>query len=450
MLYVTRSSAFPSLQAMKYAMSQSLRLVSNKQRPSRSQRALRVEDGQSLVLFVLALTVLLGFAALTIDVGNLFHDRAKLQNAADAASLAGAGVLPQGSAAAITEARNYAQKNGYVDGQNGYTVGITTPYNGDPFKIEVKISGPTPAAFATVLGINFLSASHRSVATYYGTTQLNAALLALNPTACNSYSQGGSSVVNITAGGIMDNSSCNPSLKNSGSGSTTASAIQYYTGAGYSGTFSPTPVAVSTRMTDPLASMAPPNLTSLGRSLDSGGSATNPSLANFAGTKTLHPGVYYGGIKISGSGTVTFLPGTYVLAGGGLSLTSSATTTGNGVMIYNTSDPQHPTGAGACDSISLSGGGSTNFTPPTSGPYKDVVFWQDPACKVHFKVAGGGAAASGVYYLPGATFNVNGNKTLGSAQIIADKFDFSGTANFSITNGNYVSLPLLSRPKLVE
>jgi hypothetical protein len=196
--------------------------------------------------------------------------------------------------------------------------------------------------------------------------------------------------------------------------------------------------------------MIPPDLTSLGQSPDSGGTPASPKVANIGGTATLQPGVYYGGIKITGSGTVTFLSGTYVLAGGGFSLTSSATTTGNGVMLYNTSDPQQPTGAGACAGISLTGGGSTNFTPQTSGPYKDVAFWQDPACAAAFKVSGGGSAASGVYYLPRATFNVNGNKTLGSAQIIADQFAFTGSANFSIIAGNYVPLPLLSLPKLVE
>ena len=393
----------------------------------------------------------MGVVALTIDVGSAFHDNGKLQNAADAASLAGAGVLPLGSDAAITLARTYAQKNGYVDGQNGYKVRITTPYNGDSAKIEVTISGPTPAAFASVLGINFLSVSRRSVATYYRTSGLNAALLALNPTACSSFSESGGAVVTITTGGLMANSSCpSGSLVDSNNSSTTATVIQYYTGSGYSGNFSPTPVQVAFRMPDPLASMVPPDLTSLGQSPDSGGTAASPRAANIGGSTTLHPGVYYGGIKIPGSGTVTFLPGTYVLAGGGLSFTGTATTTGAGVMVYNTSDPQHPTGNGACDSISLTGGGDTNFTPPTSGPYKDVVFWQDPACTVDFIVGGGGTAASGVYYLPSATFKESGNKTLGSAQIIADQFTFGGTANFSITTGNYVSLPLLSRPKLIE
>jgi Putative Flp pilus-assembly TadE/G-like len=418
------------------------------------------ESGQALVWFVAALMVLLGFAALTIDVGSAFHDSGKLQNAADAASLAGAGVLPQGSAAAITQATNFAQKNGYVDGQNGYHVSITTPYNGDPAKIAVTISGHTPAVFATVLGINFLSVSRRAVATYYGTPQLNAALLALDPSACSSYYLAGGAVVTITTGGLMANSSCpqaqGGSLTDSNNATTTATVIQYYTGSGYSGPgFSPTPVAVSNRMPDPLASMVPPVFCEIGcpveKSLDSGGTAASPKVAS--GIATFRPGVYYGGIKIDSSSgsTVTFLPGTYVLAGGGLSFTSIATTNGDGVMIYNTSDPQQPTTqAGACGGISLTGGGSTNFTPPTSGPYKDVVFWQDPACTAPFTVKGGGTAASGVYYLPSATFNEDGNKTLGSAQIIADQFSFGGKANFSITSGNYISLPLLSLPKLIE
>jgi hypothetical protein len=333
------------------------------------------ESGQALIWFVAALVALLGIAALTIDVGRAYYDAESLQSAADAAALAGAGVLPQGTSTAIATARSYAQKNGYVDGQNGYRVTIVTPYNGDPAKLSVTISGPTTAQFATVAGINYFSLTRRAVATYYGHVQLNAALLALNQGACNSYSQSGSAVVTISGGGIMANSSCNPSLNDSGSGTTTASVIQYYTGAGYSGVFNPKPVAVASRMPDPLASLVPPNLISLGQSPDSGGTPSAPKVANVGGNATLHPGVYYGGIKIASSGTITFLPGTYVLAGGGFSLTSNATTNGSGIMIYNTSDPQHPTGGGACDSISLTGGGSTNFTPPTSGPYKDIVFW---------------------------------------------------------------------------
>ena len=49
------------------------------------------QHGASLVFVTLLLAVLLGFFALAIDVGYLFVVRNELQNAADAAALAGAG-----------------------------------------------------------------------------------------------------------------------------------------------------------------------------------------------------------------------------------------------------------------------------------------------------------------------------------------------------------------------
>jgi hypothetical protein len=54
------------------------------------------EEGQVLVLIVLAMVVLLGFTALAVDGGMVYSDRRHAQNAGDAASLAG------GSAAALT------------------------------------------------------------------------------------------------------------------------------------------------------------------------------------------------------------------------------------------------------------------------------------------------------------------------------------------------------------
>lgn len=57
------------------------------------------------------LVVLLGMAALTIDVGHLYNVRAEMQNTADAAALAGAQMLPD-QAAARSAARDYAKRNG--------------------------------------------------------------------------------------------------------------------------------------------------------------------------------------------------------------------------------------------------------------------------------------------------------------------------------------------------
>lgn len=63
------------------------------------------EHGQIVVLFALAMVVVLGCAALVVDVGLLRSDKVRVQTAIDAATLAGAHYLPATSA---TGASNYA------------------------------------------------------------------------------------------------------------------------------------------------------------------------------------------------------------------------------------------------------------------------------------------------------------------------------------------------------
>ncbi len=51
------------------------------------------EDGVILVLWTVALTAILGFVALRIDMGNDVQSATNIQNAADAAAIAGASQL---------------------------------------------------------------------------------------------------------------------------------------------------------------------------------------------------------------------------------------------------------------------------------------------------------------------------------------------------------------------
>lgn len=65
------------------------------------------QEGQVLVMFALLMTVLMGFAALVIDVGMGYVKRGELQNAADAAALAAASVNSNYTAVATS----YAESN---------------------------------------------------------------------------------------------------------------------------------------------------------------------------------------------------------------------------------------------------------------------------------------------------------------------------------------------------
>lgn len=70
------------------------------------------QRGQVLILTAVALTVLLGAAALVTDIGMLTITRRALQNAVDAGALAGAVALPGDPAGARAAALDWTRRNG--------------------------------------------------------------------------------------------------------------------------------------------------------------------------------------------------------------------------------------------------------------------------------------------------------------------------------------------------
>ena len=98
----------------------------------------RREGGQTLLIFVFALTVLLGMTAMAIDVGLLFEDRRHMQNTADAAALAGVAELPGNPAAAKSQAASWAAKHGLSSGEIKKIEVRTTAYPNDTLYVEVE------------------------------------------------------------------------------------------------------------------------------------------------------------------------------------------------------------------------------------------------------------------------------------------------------------------------
>ncbi len=119
------------------------------------------QRGSAAVIAVIALTVMLGFSALVLDLGVSYHEAAKLQNALDSAALAGARELPAYSlysadwTAVKNEAMAYAAANHYPISDANITpiyeddistneiIGLTVT---DTIEVEYN--------FAKVLGIN--------------------------------------------------------------------------------------------------------------------------------------------------------------------------------------------------------------------------------------------------------------------------------------------------------
>jgi Flp pilus assembly protein TadG len=110
----------------------------------------REERGQGLVVAAFAMVVILGFAAMAIDVGLFLQERRKLQTSADAAALAGAQELPHSPGGAQQKAEEWAAKNG-IDSGELESIETSTTYVTDD-TITVRVKRDVPFAFARVLG----------------------------------------------------------------------------------------------------------------------------------------------------------------------------------------------------------------------------------------------------------------------------------------------------------
>jgi hypothetical protein len=105
------------------------------------------QRGSVTIITVAALTMLLGFAALVIDVGLLYLNRVELVNMVDAAALAGVQDLPDDTIQAEASSRSYATLNGHPDDH----VQVAIPSNK---AIAVSSVRTVELTFAKILGMS--------------------------------------------------------------------------------------------------------------------------------------------------------------------------------------------------------------------------------------------------------------------------------------------------------
>jgi Flp pilus assembly protein TadG len=129
------------------------------------------EGGQAVILIVLCLAVLLGAAALTIDVGYAYYTHRSLQADADAAALAGAAGFPD-----TTAAQNLAkQYSGSTGSKNQHTnlpavdTSVTLACLGTPGcttmnAVKVTEHATVSTFFARILGVKTFNVTAHSTA----------------------------------------------------------------------------------------------------------------------------------------------------------------------------------------------------------------------------------------------------------------------------------------------
>jgi Flp pilus assembly protein TadG len=400
--------------------------------------------GAIVVLVAVCLTAILTFVAIAIDGGSLLEQRRKSQSTADAAALAAAETLFRkyptnkgldADSSAATAAMAIAAANGYSnDGTTSVVTVRTSPaaYSGGPNQgqplpkgyVEVSVQYNHGRYFSRVVGMGSIPVKARAVARgSWAPANVGIHVLDLHDSA--SLTATGESSVTVSGGAaVIVNSDASDAATSTG-GTLTADNFDITGGSSVSGgkggffgglNYGREP------QPDLLRNIPQPKMGDYSEQSNGPKHYSN-------GNRTISPGVYHGGITITGQANVTMLPGVYYMDGGGFSFGGQGNLIANGVMIYNA-----PKGPSHSISISGSGGGSVTMTPPTSGLYQGLTLFQNRSAENELSVTGnGGFSIKGTFYAAGALMKVGGggNSQIGS-QYISNNLSIVGNGGMKI------------------
>jgi hypothetical protein len=393
--------------------------------------------GTVVVLVAFSIVAILSMLALSLDGGVLVSERRHAQATADAAAMAGAGMLyydfwansghdPAGTAKAAALAA--AAQNGYANDGSTTTVTVNIPpqsgfYAGRWGYVETIVQYNEPRGFSSLFGSGPVPVIASSVAVGMPIAG-DVGILVLDPSAKDALSANGGGTLNVLGTPIINNSANSEgSIANGG---TVVTAPEFDLTGNYAtlggGAFNGTINLNRPPTADPLQYLPVPDPTTMTKQ-------SNKKVQYTNGDNVLYPGVYKGGINASGTANVVLMPGVYYMEGGGFGFSGQGNLTANGVMIYNA--PAN----GNSDSVSVTGSGVINISGPTSGVYQGLSFWQDRTSSVTATISGGaGSSLTGTFYFAGAQLNVSGgagNINLGS-QYISNQLNISGGGTMNV------------------
>ena len=124
------------------------------------------DSGAVAVMVALLAPVLIGFAALAVDVGRWLVEVERVQKVADASANAGVIYMPQDFPVAQAAALQVAAKNGYA--HNPPKTVVTVEPGPRRSQLKVTVSNTIPNAFGVIFGISTTTISRSAIADYSG------------------------------------------------------------------------------------------------------------------------------------------------------------------------------------------------------------------------------------------------------------------------------------------
>jgi hypothetical protein len=378
---------------------------------------LRERRGLTAVTFALSLPVIVGSAGLGVEVGYWFFEERRLQTAADLAANAGAVALRAGGSDGdvFEVAEREATQNGYVAGNIVVNTPPTSGPNQNDRAVEVLLERDLRRYFTRLFMEEPVKVSVRAVAAYENEQQ--ACVLALDTWANDAVIFIGNPTATFSSCVVMSNSLADDSITIAGSADVTAPCIVSAGGTSVTADLTLTscsaPMEEMPQAQDPYEDLPEPSQS---------GPCTSVPNGNPNDPKTLTPGVYCGGMSLSG--TVTLTPGVYVIDGGEFRINANAEVTGVGVTFFLT--------GGA--TVHFNGSAQINLTAPTTGTYAGVLMYGDRDQGNGDNIFNGTANSTltGALYFPTQQVTHNGNFSgvNGCLRIVSRAIDLQGNAAF--------------------
>lgn len=407
--------------------------------------AKRFERGQALVLIILSIVAIFGFAALAVDMGRIYAERRRAQSAADSAALAAAYSAANSTSQdpdviyniALEKALASALKNGY-DGVTNNTIIVNSPPDHGTYEecrceyIQVVIISKVDPIFVQLLGRGVSQITTEAVARgrhSQGISSGNAVHALINNTESgDGVEVDGNITFKVNNGNIYSNKN---GVKKGASGNVTVTGGKIITADGWSNTTGVTATG-GFRSQDPLNVPVPPD----------------PDCAIPAGVvsgSTYNPGRYNG--MTFGPGTFTMKPGMYCVSGD-IRINANSNVKGDGIFIVLLSGE-----------IRINGNAKVNWKRPNNlvdgagNQWGGMLIYLPPTNTNEVYLTGdNGTKFSGTVFAPKALCEYGGNNmtTGSSAQLICHQVRLHGNPDITIDyheNEDYQMAPIV---ELVE
>lgn len=341
--------------------------------------------GQVAIVFGVMLLAIVVVVGASIDYSRANRDRAVLQNAIDAAVLAGA-IAPAATRNGVAENTLRASLAG-----TGFQGAVTTWTLVNDFTYTGRVTATMPTSFMSIVGKQSLALAASATATIRMGATSKVCILVNSASASQAFL--------VNSGVSLDAPNCRIDVR-----STAAPAAIFNSNStlnvdkicvqGTSVIQNAGPVGVlktgCAAAADPFAGALP--------AVTPG--ACTVSNQNYSGVNILSPGVYCGTFNFNGVGSLQLSPGLYVFKDAVWNINSGWSVSGSGVTFYF---------ANQNSGIQINSGVNLSVAAPTSGTYANILMYEPvglPQSAIVFN-GSAGHAFKGLFYLPSrnATFN---------------------------------------------